>query len=199
MILALTGGPASGKSTFARHLRRLHPFEFFDADACVHELLDTDVAIIAEIAGEFGTSVLADGNRVHRPALRRVVFADPAARRRLENLVHPAVRARWQELRSDCLRSGKNLLADIPLLFETSAEGHFEATVVVAASPQTQRERLSGRGLDQATIEGLLASQLPMSEKVSRATAVIWNDGTEAALGRQADFLIERLISAPHA
>ena len=197
MLLALTGGPATGKSTLAGLLAGRHAFETFDADACVHELLAADPGIIAAVATEFGPGVLDPAGAVHRPALRALVFPDPAARRRLEAILHPAVRHRWLDQAGLCRDAGRDFLADIPLLFETGANRFFFATVVVAASADVQRRRLQERGLDQATIEGLLASQLPMDEKVNRAGSVVWNDGALGALARQADLLLERLSLSP--
>ncbi|MEX1044542.1 MAG: dephospho-CoA kinase [Chthoniobacterales bacterium] len=193
MLLALTGGIATGKSTFRQLLAARHSFVVFDADACVHELLSADRPAIDAVVQRFGAGVLGLDGCVSRPALRSVVFHDPAARRDLEQILHPLVRARWQEQRGDCLASGRDFLADIPLLFETSAEAHFDASVLVAASAGTQRARLAARGLDPATMEAMLASQLPLGEKIARATSVVWNDGTPAALGRQADLLLKRL------
>ncbi|MEX1110487.1 MAG: dephospho-CoA kinase [Chthoniobacterales bacterium] len=197
MLLALTGGPATGKSTFAALLAGRHTFETFDADACVHGLLAADHRIIAAVASEFGPEVLDPAGAVHRPALRALVFPDPAARRRLEAILHPAVRARWLEQSARCRDAGRDFLADIPLLFETGADRFFDATVTVATAAATQRGRLLARGLDHATIEALLASQLPMEEKNGRASSVVWNDGALGALARQADLLLERLSILP--
>lgn len=197
MLLALTGGPATGKSTLAGLLAARHTFEAFDADACVHGLLAADRRIIAAVAAEFGPGVLDPTGAVHRPALRALVFPDPAARRRLEAILHPAVRHHWMEQAGRCREAGRDFLADIPLLFETGADRFFDATVAVATSADVQRRRLQERGLDEATVEGLLASQLPMDEKVRRAGSVVWNDGTLGALARQADLLLERLFLSP--
>jgi len=193
MLLALTGGIATGKSTFRQLLAERHAFVVFDADACVHELLSRDRPAIDAVVQRFGPGVLEVGGGVSRPALRSIVFHDPAARRDLEQIVHPLVRAHWQEQRGHCLAAGQDFLADIPLLFETSAEAHFDASILVAASPETQHARLAARNLDPATMQAMLASQLPLGEKIERASTVVWNDGTPAALGRQADLLLERL------
>lgn len=193
MLIALTGGIATGKTTFRRLLVDRHPFEIFDADTCVHELLSSDAGIIAAVTAAFGHRVLSSEGQVNRQALRPLVFADADARRRLEAILHPAVRQRWQGRLDACRESGRDFLADIPLLFETSGEGHFEASVLVAASGVVQRERLGARGLDSGLVEQMLASQWPMVEKLGRASSVVWNDGTLGALARQADLLLECL------
>ena len=193
MLIALTGGIATGKTTFRRLLVDRHPFEVFDADACVHKLLSSDAGIIAAVTAAFGHGVLSSEGQVNRQALRPLVFADPDARRRLEAILHPAVRQRWQGRLDTCRESGRDFLADIPLLFETSGEGYFEASVLVAASGVVQRERLGARGLESGMVEQMLASQWPMVEKMRRAASVVWNDGTLGALARQADLLLECL------
>jgi dephospho-CoA kinase len=195
MLLALTGGVATGKSTFRRLLAERHAFEVFDADAFVHELLAFDREIINAVHDAFGDRVLDASGAPNRAALRSLVFTDRAARQKLESILHPAVRSRWQETLSSCRDRKRDFLADIPLLYETAGEAYFDAVAVVAASPRVQRGRLAERGLDSGTIEAMLASQLPIGEKVSRATSVVWNDGTLGALARQADLLLERLFS----
>lgn len=195
MLLGLTGGVATGKSTFDGFLRARHPFAHFDADACVHELLDGDAAVIAAITREFGPAVRNAAGGVDRKHLRGIVFADSQARARLEKILHPIVRERWQSLRCVCLATGQDLLCNIPLLFETSAEDYFDLTVVVAASTGQQRARMAVRGLDDAMIDAVLASQWPMEEKVRQASLVVWNDGSREALERQATAAVARLFA----
>jgi dephospho-CoA kinase len=194
MLLGLTGGIATGKSTAARLLHDLADLTAFDADACVHELLATDHEVISTIRLEFS---LPDAP-LDRAMLRQIVFRDPEARRRLEGILHPVVRARWQGLAHDCRAHGRRLLADIPLLFETGAASAFDATIVVAASPQVQRQRLADRGLDQKMIDAMLASQWPIGQKVALADHVIWNDGSPAELERQCALLLDALFPPRH-
>jgi dephospho-CoA kinase len=194
MLLGLTGGIATGKSTAARLLHDLADLTAFDADACVHELLATDHEVISTIRLEFS---LPDAP-LDRAMLRQIVFRDPEARRRLEGILHPVVRARWQGLAHDCRAHGRRLLADIPLLFETGAASAFDATIVVAASPQVQRQRLADRGLDQKMIDAMLASQWPIGQKVALADHVIWNDGSPAEVERQCALLLDALFPTRH-
>ena len=194
MLLGLTGGIATGKSTAARLLHDLADLTAFDADACVHELLATDQEVISAIRLEFSLA----NTPLDRATLRQIVFRDPEARRRLESILHPLVRAQWQGVADDCRAHGRRLLADIPLLFETGAASAFDATIVVAASPQVQRQRLASRGLDLKMIDAMLASQWPIRQKVGLADHVIWNDGSPAELERQCALLLDALFPTRH-
>ncbi len=194
MLLGLTGGIATGKSTFCHLLAERRPFVVFDADMCVHELLAADPNVAEAVRREFGSEVLDPTGFVDRAALRAIVFQNPRQRKILENILHPIVRRRWEDLRSACLHDERDFLADIPLLFETGAAEAFDATILVAASRQTQESRLSTRGIGSATAQAMLASQWPVGEKLCPATIVVWNDGTEEALERQATLLIESLF-----
>lgn len=197
MLLGITGGIASGKSTFRRLLAEKHNFAVFDADQYVHELLAKDHSIIAEIRAHFGDTTLAPDGGINRPALREAVFTDVKQRKQLEEIIHPAVRHRWQLLRQTCIAENKDFLAEIPLLFETNAENFFDATILVAVSTSVQQVRLASRGLNPQIAQAMLASQCPMGEKEKRATVVIWNDGTLAELEHQARLLTERLFPSP--
>jgi dephospho-CoA kinase len=194
MLLGLTGGIATGKSTATRFLADRADFRVFDADACVHELLSADAAIIASVRRSFGLTPFDFPTPIDRAALRQLVFADPAARRQLEEILHPVVRQQWQALRAVCLAERRSFLADIPLLFETGASSHFDTTILVAASPATQRARLGARGLTPDCIEGMLASQWPIGQKIPLADHVIWNDGSPAELERQCSLLLDQLL-----
>lgn len=197
MLLGLTGGIATGKSTVTRLLADRAGLRLFDADACVHDLLSSDATIIASVRQSFGLAPLDSTAPIDRGTLRQVVFADPAARHRLEEIIHPAVRQQWQTLRAACLAEGRSFLADIPLLFETGAASHFDAIVLVAASSATQRARLATRGVPPDLAEAMLASQWPIGQKIPLADHVIWNDGSPAELEHQCSLLLEKLF--PHA
>ncbi|MBU3665677.1 MAG: dephospho-CoA kinase [Chthoniobacterales bacterium] len=193
MILAVTGGIASGKSAFSHALAAIQPFVCFDADAFVHELLSLNQSVISEIRAAFGDRALAPDGTIDRHALRSRVFADVEARKRLETIIHPRVHRRWQQLRSECLAEGRDFLADIPLLFEVGAQECFDASVVVGASPSVQLERLSGRGLTREQAQAMIASQWPLADKLALATVVVWNDGCHPRLEHQAALLALRL------
>jgi dephospho-CoA kinase len=92
MLLGLTGGIATGKSTLTRLLAKAHPFTVFDADACVHEMLRTDREVLAKIYHEFSLPRTVEALPLDRTELRRLVFSDSTARHRLEAIIHPVVR-----------------------------------------------------------------------------------------------------------
>lgn len=188
--LGITGGIATGKSTFSRTLAGLLSAELFDADQCAHELLRQDRTVQKAIVAAFGPEVLNPAGEPDRAALRKRVFVDPAERRALEAILHPAITQAWVA-RAQCARAGKNFLCvDLPLLYETGVETHFDRVIVVGCSPATQGKRMSeGRGLDGALAAQMLAAQLDLTEKISRGDHLIWNDSTPACLERQATLL----------
>lgn len=194
MLLGLTGGIATGKSTIARILQDRTGIPFFDADGCVHDLLAADMDIMAAVRNAFA---LPD-TPIDRRALGKMIFRDPEARRRLESILHPAVRKKWQAMAVECRAANRDFLADIPLLFETGANTVFDASIVVAASSAIQRQRLAGRGVEPELIEGMLASQWPIGQKISLADHVIWNDGSLAELERQCELLLDELFPTRH-
>ena len=189
-VLGVTGGIATGKSSLTSLLLRHFPAELFDADQTAHELLAGDDAIRQAIADAFGDVPCdAEGNP-DRPKLRALVFDDESKRRQLERILHPAIRARWIARAAQIAREGGWFVVDIPLLFETQAEEHFDRIVVVACSPVTQRRRLAEqRGLSAGLAEKIITSQLDLATKINQAHHVIWNDSTLPCLERQAGLL----------
>ena len=181
--IGITGGVATGKSSFVRVLLKHLPAELFDADQCVHELLATDQPLHAEIRSSFG---LPHGH-LDRAVLREIVFRDPKARQTLESLIHPRVRAVWQPQAKFARGSGEMYFFDIPLLYETGIELEFDRVLVVACSPAIQRERLrENRSLAPDLIESIISAQSDLLAKVARADHVVWNDGSPSALDAQA-------------
>ena len=192
--LGITGGIATGKSTFTRALARQLSAEIFDSDQCAHELLAGEAVVWELVRARFGSGVFDVDGTPNRAALRERVFRDENERKVLEAILHPRIRERWIAL-LEIAKSGKNWLCiDIPLLYETAAEKHFDRVVVVACSATTQRQRLRvDRGLSDDIAARIIAAQLDLQEKISRATHLIWNDSTPASLERQTTLLAKWL------
>lgn len=187
-VMALTGGIASGKTTVCRLLREFLPsMEIFDCDEAVHHMLESNVVVAAAISEAFGADALNKQGQVDRRMLRDRVFNDDQARARLEEILHPKVR---QECLDSLGRAGKRgaelFVADVPLLFEKGFDFGQTQVMVVASSRPTQIQRLKARnGFDDHLIESILAAQLPVQEKMSRADLVFWNEGPPAVLKSQ--------------
>ena len=189
-VIGITGGVATGKSTFTRSLLRSVPAELFDADQAVHLLLEGDAEVRRAVQKAFGDDIYNAEGKPNRSRLRDLVFSDEQNRRRLEEILHPAVRARWISLAERTRQVGAWLIVDLPLLYETGAESHCDRVVVVACSPLTQRHRLANnRGLPSATAAAVIAAQLDLQTKIKRADHLIWNDSTASCLDRQADLI----------
>ncbi len=193
-VLGITGGIATGKSTCTRALLQRLPAEAFDADRFARSLLESDAAIRLAVANTFGSDIYPGGGPPDRVRLRELIFADPANRARLNEILHPAVRARWVDLGDTARSKGEWLLVDIPLLYETGSEVHLDRVIVVGCSPSTQRRRLQNdRALPLEMAERIIAAQLDLPTKIKRADHVIWNDSSPASLDAQADLLTQWL------
>jgi dephospho-CoA kinase len=170
LILGLTGSIGMGKSTTA-NLFAEAGVPVYDADAAVHRIYQGEAA--PAIEGAFpGTTV--DG-KVDRAKLSAKVLHDPAAIKRLEQIVHPMLGASRQKFLDDAEASGAPVVVmDIPLLFETGGEKRVDAVVVVTTSPEAQRERIMARGtMTSEALDAILARQLPDAEKRRRADFVV--------------------------
>jgi dephospho-CoA kinase len=194
-IIGITGGIASGKSTFTRALAEIRGASIFDSDACARELLDSDPTVReAVIRDILPTAYRADGTP-DRAAIRYLVFSDPAAKARLEAILHPLVRARREALAEHARAEGCDLLVDIPLLFETAASSGFDLVVTVACSLEIQTRRAMSRGLLLSQVEQIVASQWRNAQKIAQSDFLIWNDGSLRMLQAQAEELASRLES----
>ncbi len=198
--IGITGGVASGKSTVTKLLAELLNAPAFDSDAVARDLLDQDGAVAGEVRARFGPEVFNATGEIDRPALRERVFAGTQDRRRLEAILHPRVRRRWQAWLQEQLQNspGAVLLVEIPLLYETEAATFFARTVVVGCSRETQLRRLTGeRHLTAEMADRMVASQWEMPEKIRRCDYLIWNDGSAACLHTQAELCARVLQSLP--
>jgi dephospho-CoA kinase len=204
VIVGLTGGIGSGKSTVAALFEKLGA-AVIDADAIVHELQAKGQPLVDEIAAEFGAEVLGEDGSLDREALGAIVFRDPEARQRLNRLVHPLVGAEFARRLHAAQQAGAELIVlDIPLLFEGRAAGrggaaamHLDATVLVWVPRQTQIERQvarDGYGIDEA--ERRVAAQMPLDDKRALADHVVDNSGSLQETERQVRELYDALSGA---
>ncbi len=183
----LTGNIASGKSSVARVWETLGA-TVIDADVLARRAVEPGTPALQAIVQEWGTGVLDEQGGLDRGVLREIVFRDPQARERLEEIVHPAVRAlRDEEYRRLEQRGEKIVVADIPLLFEAGLVGEFDLVVLVDAPAEARQERLvRGRGLDPEEARRMIAAQMPAELKHARADIVIENTGSLAELEERA-------------
>jgi len=170
IILGLTGSIGMGKSTTAKLFQEAG-VPVYDADAAVHKIYEGEAAPAIEAAFP-GTT--ADG-KVDRSKLSAKVVHDPAAMKRLEQIVHPMLGASRQKFLHDAEQSGAPVaVVDIPLLFETGGEKRVDAVVVVTTTPEIQRQRILERdNMTGEKLDALLARQLPDAEKRKRADFVV--------------------------
>ncbi len=194
--IGLTGGPGCGKSAAATCLADAG-FDIIDTDALAREAVEPGRRATRAILRDFGARFFDPDGRLRRDDLARLVFADDAARERLNAIVHPVIRAMWKSAARRSAEAGRPCAVVIPLLFESSLEKEFAATVCVGCSPQTQQGRLLARGWDDTMIRMRVAAQLPLEEKCRRATYVIWNDGPIDLLRDQIATLVRLLASDP--
>ena len=187
-VMALTGGIASGKSTVCRFLKEFLPeIVIFDCDAAVHRMLEGDDEVTAIIAETFGDQALDAQGRIDRHFLRGRVFADEAARLRLEAILHPRVKQEClASMEAAATRGAELFIADVPLFFEKGFDFGQDQVMVVASSRATQIRRLKARGgFEDSLIESILAAQLPVQEKISLADVVFWNEGPQSVIRSQ--------------
>jgi dephospho-CoA kinase len=178
--VGLTGGIASGKSTVGQMFVGLG-CHLIDADAIVHRLFESGQNVNRAVAKEFGDRVVGLDGRINRIILGEIVFNDPAAREKLNSIVHPAVveiEKEWLEKleQQDPHAIG---IVDAALMIEIGTYQSYNKLIVVVCSPSEQRRRLQARsGLSHEQIEMRISSQMPMSEKVKYADYVIDTSGS---------------------
>ncbi|MDH2444399.1 dephospho-CoA kinase [Amnibacterium sp. CER49] len=193
-LLALTGGIASGKSTIAARFAELGA-TVVDADVLAREVVEPGEPALAAVAEAFGDGMLLPDGRLDRPALGRIVFADPDARHRLNGIVHPAVVERSQALFRAALEQDPQrvVVYDVPLL-DARGTGEFERIVVADAPVEVRVRRLvTLRGMAEDDARARIAAQLDDDARRALATDVVDTSGTLADTFAQVDALWARL------
>ena len=190
--VGLTGGIGAGKSTATARLAALGAV-VIDADVLAREAVAPGTAGLAAVVRAFGAEVLAPDGSLDRAALAARVFADPAARQRLEAIVHPEVARRRAELVA-AAPGDAVVVHDIPLLVEMGLTAGLDLVVVVDAAQEVRLRRLvEGRGLDEEQARSRIAAQAERAERLAIADVVLDGGGAVSQLQAQVDRLWERL------
>jgi len=194
-VLGLTGGVGMGKSASAQ-LLRARGVPVVDTDDLAREVVEPGQPALAEVQDIFGPGIVGPDGQLRREELARLVFADAAARKRLEDILHPRIRALWRAQLEVWRKEGRPLaVVVIPLLFETSAETEVDATLCVACSAATQQQRLLARGWSPKEIEQRLRAQWPTEVKIARSDYVVWTEAGLDVHGGQLDRILLALDS----
>jgi len=188
LLVGLTGGIGSGKSTVAR-LLAARGAVVLDADVLAREAVEPGTPGFDAVLARFGDAVRSSGGTIDRAQLAAIVFADDEARHDLEAIVHPQVRLRIGEAVAAHADSDAVVVVDSPLLIETGAHESFPVVVVVTAPDDARIARLTARGMGEADARARMAAQMPLEEKATYADVLLDNGGSEAELESQVDRL----------
>ncbi|MCL9761362.1 dephospho-CoA kinase [Frankia sp. AiPa1] len=190
--MGLTGGIGSGKSAVSARLVARGAL-LIDADRIARDVVAVGTPGLAAVLAEFGPAVAAADGSLDRPALGRIVFADQAARRRLEAIVHPLVQAETAHRVAHATADGI-VVHDIPLLVEVGAQGGYDLVLVVEAPRELRLRRLEARGLPRDEAEARMASQADDARRRAVADLVIDNAGDLDDLDARVDEVWEALV-----
>jgi dephospho-CoA kinase len=197
--IALTGGIATGKSHVRATLESLGA-PTIDSDVLARKAVQPGTAGLDAVVRRFGADILDADGTLDRRKLGAIVFADPDARKALEQIVHPEVRRATDAWFAQLEKAGTPFgIADIPLLYEVGRDKDFDIVIVAACSPGVQLQRVMDRdGLNEEDARRRIAAQLPIEDKRRRADHVIWTDLSYDETERQVRRLYERLrVSLP--
>ncbi len=196
--VGLTGGIGAGKTTVGRMFVELG-CHLIDADAITHELLRAGDPVQRAVAGAFGSRVVAPDGSINRSVLGEIVFNDPAARERLNSIVHPAVIERQKRWLEDLQSRDPHAIGmvDAALMIEVGTYKNYDKVIVVVCPPEEQRRRLRERpGLTDEQINARIVSQMPTEEKAKFADYVIDTSGTLDDTRRQVETVWRKLAAA---
>lgn len=183
LIIGLTGGIASGKTTVSDEFANLGA-PIIDADVIAHQIVEPGKPALQQIVEAFGKNILQGDGSLNRTALRQIVFADVSARKRLEGITHPVIGSEMQNQLNSV--TTPYCILSIPLLVEGSGRGRADRILVVDCSVELQRKRLAMRdGSDETEIERILAAQATREKRLSFADDIINNNGNLEHLKRQ--------------
>src|SRR5215467_13133947 len=188
LLVGLTGGIGSGKSTVARLLQERGAV-VLDADEFARAAVVSGSPGLRSVVERFGPEILTPDGELDRPKLASIVFADPAALADLEAIVHPEVRRMIADGIQENLDADRVVVLVNPLLIEMGTHRDCDVVVVVSASPETQVARSVARGMDDADVRSRLDAQLPLDSRARAADVLLDNEGTREELEAEVEVL----------
>ena len=193
-LVGLTGGIASGKSTVAAILRRLGA-AIINADELSREVVQPEQEAWNEIIKTFGPDILQEDKTLDRRKLRKIIFDNPEARRKLEVIIHPRVRALAERRISELAAAGSSVIVyEVPLLFEAQIHLWLRPVILVACDLETQKKRLLERDhLTELEAQQHLDAQMSLEEKRKLADYLIENDGTLEKLEQDVRAVLQKI------
>lgn len=194
-LVGLTGGIASGKTTVANILERLGA-AIVDADVLSREVVEPGQAAWHDIVSTFGAEVLQSDQTLDRQKLRTIIFNNPNARKQLEAIIHPRVRALAEQRIREHSEAGHAVVVYVvPLLFEGNLQDGLRPVILVACDVNVQRQRLEQRDqLNSAAAQKHIDAQMSLAEKRRLADYVIENNGSLEDLERQVCQVLENIL-----
>jgi dephospho-CoA kinase len=190
-VVGLTGGIGSGKSLAAQFFSQLGAL-VIDADQLARSVIERGSEGFDEVLLRFGDTVLKNGD-IDRVALGQIVFENPEAKKDLEEIIHPRIRAEFEEAVGS-LNPGQIMVYEIPLLVETNAADRFDFVITVESDAELRKQRLRARGMFHSDIEKRMASQATEAQRRAIADCVLTNNGSEDELLRQVENVWESTI-----
>ncbi|WP_046174036.1 dephospho-CoA kinase [Domibacillus indicus] len=198
MIIGLTGGIASGKSTVSQLLKN-KGFTVIDADIASRAVVMPGQPVLEQIVQLFGNEMLFQDGTLNRKKLGEVIFGDEFKRKQLNEIIHPAVRTWMLSEKDKAIAAGcRTIIFDIPLLFESKLAWMAERTLLIYVTPEIQLERLMNRnGYTEKEAMDRIESQMPINEKKKLADDMIDNSGTIDKTKEQLDHWLAQLRLSP--
>ncbi len=197
MKIAVTGGMGSGKSTVSRILANSFDADLINGDELCREQLCQGTEAMEQLEQLFGNRFIAADGSLNRTALRQSVFNDQYVKQSLESILHPIVRKQVFDLYQSQPEVNKNMVVEVPLLFEVGWQNDFDCSVVVRVSEQISVKRVTARDRSSAAdVRRVIATQMPIEEKVSLADYTIDNSGTMASTMQQIGWLSRQMADS---
>ena len=191
MLIGLTGGIATGKST-ATKLFEQHGIPVVDADVVSRQMVEKGSEGLQKIVNHFGKTILNEDGTLNRKKLGELIFNDSSLRQQLNHILHPLIREEMNRQTMHLLKTNQHVIQDIPLLFENKLEQHFDLVIVVYIDHHEQIKRLQQRdGISYEAALSKVKSQAPIEDKKALAGIVINNHGTIDALEEQVKEIIQ--------